>query len=54
MNMDAFSYLPKPMNRMVLTKTIPDVLYGGKKVDTKKKPLRYKRTLNSFVLNQNY
>ena len=54
MKLGAFSYLPKPMNRMVLMKTITDVLYSGKKVDGKKKPLRDKRTSNSFVLNQNY
>ncbi|KAF6247197.1 hypothetical protein C6990_05860 [Nitrosopumilus sp. b3] len=54
MKMGAFSYLPKPMNRMVLMKTIVDVLNSGKKVDSKKKSPPDKRTSNSFVLNQNY
>ena len=54
MKIGAFSYLPKPMNRMVLMKTITDVLNSGRKIDSKKKSPRDKRTSNSFVLNQNY
>ena len=60
MKLGAFSYLPKPMNRMVLMKTITDVLNDGRNADRKKKSKTYKNTIqkkrisNSFVLNQEF
>ena len=60
MKLGAFSYLPKPMNRMVLMKTITDVLNDGRNADRKKKAKTHKTTIqkkrisNSFVLNQEF
>ena len=60
MKLGAFSYLPKPMNRMVLMKTITDVLNDGRNADRKKKAKTFKTTIqkkrvsNSFVLNQEF
>jgi len=44
----AFSFVPKPMNRMTLMKTISDALYDGKIAGT------HNQMSKSFVLNQNY
>ncbi len=44
----AFSFVPKPMNRMTLMKTISDALYDGKIAGT------HNQISKSFVLNQNY
>ena len=43
----AFSFLPKPMNRMTLMKTITDVLYDGKVSGT------HNQIAKSVVLDQN-
>ncbi len=44
----AFSFVPKPMNRVTLTKIISDELYNGKIAGT------HNQISKSFVLNQNY
>lgn len=44
----AISFVPKPMNRVTLSKTISEVLYSGKIAGTKN------QISKSFVLNQNY
>jgi len=44
----AYSFVPKPMNRMTLMKTISDALYNGKIAGT------HNQISKSFVLNQNY
>lgn len=42
----AYSFVPKPMNRMTLMKTISDALYNGKITGT------HNQISKSFVLNQ--
>lgn len=44
----AYSFVPKPMNRMTLMKTVSDALYNGKIAGT------HNQISKSFVLNQNY
>jgi len=44
----AYSFVPKPMNRVTLSKTISEALYSGKVVGTNN------QISKSFVLNQNY
>ena len=44
----AYSFVPKPMNRMILMKTVSDALYNGKIAGT------HNQISKSFVLNQNY
>ena len=44
----AHNFVPKPMNRVTLSKTISDALYNGKIAGT------HNQISKSFVLNQNY
>jgi len=44
----AHGFLPKPMNLILLTKTISDALYNGKVAGT------HNKVSKSFVLNHNY
>ena len=57
--MGAFSYISKPMNRMILMKTVTDALNSIKIANRKKSPfyknrIQEKLISNSFVLNQEY
>ena len=44
----AYSFIPKPMNRVTMSKTISEALYNGKIAGTNN------MISKSFVLNQNY
>lgn len=54
----AFSFIPKPMNRTILMKSVTDALYQGKIANNSNRKIKSKEVLNrmgkSVVLNQHY